>query len=253
MMREPAVPYYTMGDTSDAKAPGNQWRKADDSPSPATDTPYYFAADGNLDPAKPSALTAAYREYTFDPDNPCPTIGGRNLTIARGPKNQNPIETRSDVPLFTTPLLTAPVEVTGRLRAKIYVASSAVDSDLSVRLCDEYPDGKSYLISHGILQLRYHNPLSKPQLLVPGEIVLADVDCWSTSIVFNRGHCLRVTVTPSNYPRFDVNPGTGQPWSDKAKKVPQTNRIYCDAQHPSAMELPLVPVDATKRLLVSTP
>ena len=78
-------------------------------------------------------------EYTFDPANPCPTLGGNNLTIARGPRNQNPIESRPDVVLFTTEPLAEPLEVTGRVTAKVFVASSAVDSDLSIRLCDVYP------------------------------------------------------------------------------------------------------------------
>jgi predicted acyl esterase len=66
------------------------------------------------------------------------------------------------------------------------------------------------------------------------------VDCWSTSIVFNKGHCVRVTITSSNYPRFDVNPGTGEPWSDSGPKIKQVNRIFCDAAHPSHLVAPVV-------------
>ena len=243
VMREPAVAYYVMGDTSDPKAPGNQWRQADDWPIPAHDTPYYFDAKGKLGVEKPAAAAGTCRQYTFDPADPCPTIGGGNLTIPRGPRNQNRIESRSDVLLYTTDVLAEPVEVTGRLRAKIHVSSSAADTDLSVRLCDVYPDGKSYLLADGILRLRYRNSLEKPQPLPPVSIVPVEVDCWSTSIVFNRGHRIRVTVTSSNYPRFDINPGTGQPWTDDGPKIRQTNRIYCDAEHPSAMILPIVQID----------
>jgi hypothetical protein len=243
VMREPAVAYYVMGDTSDPQAPGNQWRQADDWPIPAHDTPYYFDAKGKLSVEKPAAAAGTCRQYTFDPADPCPTIGGGNLTIPRGPRNQNRIESRSDVLLYTTNVLDEPVEVTGRLRAKIHVSSSAVDSDLSVRLCDVYPDGKSYLLADGILRLRYRNSFEKPEPLPPASIVPVEVDCWSTSIVFNRGHRIRVTVTSGNYPRFDINPGTGQPWTDDGPKIRQTNRIYCDAEHPSAMILPIVRID----------
>jgi hypothetical protein len=144
------------------------------------------------------------------------------------------------VVLFTTPPLAEPVEVTGRVRAKLFVSSSAADTDLSVRLCDVYPDGKSYLFTDGILRLRYRNSFEKPEPLTPGEMATVTVDCWSTSIIFNRGHRIRVAVTSSNFPRFDVNPGTGQLWSDDAAKVKQTNRIYCDAAHPSCIVLPIV-------------
>ena len=142
--------------------------------------------------------------------------------------------------LFTTEPLAEPLEVTGRVTAKVFVASSAVDSDLSVRLCDVYPDGKSYKIADGILRLRYRKSLARPEPLVPGEVTEVEVDCWSTSIVFNRGHRLRVTVTSSNFPRFDVNPGTGKPWVEGEPSVKQTNRIFCDAGHASCIVLPVV-------------
>jgi uncharacterized protein len=238
--KEPAVAYYVMGDTSTPGAPGNEWRHADDWPVPAKETEAYFTRDGKLTLDKPDGGDA-HVEFTFDPANPCPSIGGNNLTIARGPMNQNKNENRGDVVLFTSAPLNEPVEVTGRVKAKVFVASSAADTDLSVRLCDVYPDGKSYLIAEGILRLRYRHSMEKPEPLTPGKIEEVTVDCWSTSIIFNKGHCIRATVTSSNYPRFDVNPGTGQPWSDAGEKVKQTNTIYCDATHPSHLVLPVVP------------
>jgi hypothetical protein len=235
----PAVTYYVLGDTSDPKAPGNQWRQASDWPVPSRATPYYLRRGGNLAAEKPM-VTTDWVEYTFDPANPCPTHGGNNLTIARGPRNQNPIESRDDVVLFTTEPLAEPLEVTGRITAKVFVASSAVDTDLSIRLCDVYPDGKSYNMAEGMLRLRYRHSLEKPELLTPDEVVEVSVDCWSTSIIFNRGHRLRATITSSNYPRFDLNPGTGKPWKDGEANVKQTNRIFCDAANPSAIILPVV-------------
>jgi putative CocE/NonD family hydrolase len=239
MMDEPAVAYYVLGDVNDTNAPGNEWRRARDWPVPARETPFYLQTQGGLTRNKPES-TAAHAEYTFDPADPCPTMGGNNLTIPAGPRNQNAIESRKDVVLFTTEPLKEPLEVTGRVAARIFVSSSAVDSDLSVRLCDVYPDGKSYNIAEGMLRLRDRKSFEKPELLTPGEIAEATVDCWSTSIVFNRGHRLRVTVTSSNSPRFDVNPGTGKPYREGDGFVKQTNRIYCDAAHPSCIVLPVV-------------
>ena len=242
--KEPAVAYYVMGDTQSPDAPGNEWRHADDWPVPATETCAYFTREGTLSLAKPAAVGATYVEYTFEPTNPCPTVGGNNLTLARGPMNQNMIEGRSDVVVFTSAPLTEAVEVTGRVKAAVYITSSAIDTDLSVRLCDVYPDGKSYLIAEGILRLRYRNSAERPVCLTPGKIEEVKVDCWSTSIIFNRGHRIRATVTSSNYPRFDVNPGTGKPWSESGAKVKQINRIYCDEAHASRILLPMV----TRRL-----
>ena len=239
VMDQPAVAYYTMGDTSTPGAPGNEWRHADDWPPPAAETPFYFSHDGQLATTKPADATA-YVTYIFDPANPCPTIGGNNLTLKRGPMNQNPIETRPDVVLFTTAPLTAPLEVTGRIRAQIFVDSSAPDTDFSVRLCDVYPDNRSYLIAEGIMRARYRKSMEKTEPLTPGKIEKISVDCWSTSLVFNKNHRIRATVTSSNYPRFDVNPGTGQPWNDIGEKVKQTNHIWCDAAHASCLILPVV-------------
>jgi hypothetical protein len=238
--KEPAVTYYVMGDTQTSGAPGNEWRHADDWPVPSTETAAYFTRGGVLTLHPPAVGDETFVEYVFEPTNPCPTVGGNNLTLARGPMNQNSVESRSDVVVFTSAPLTDPVEVTGRVKATVYIASSAVDTDLSVRMCDVYPDGKSYLIAEGIQRLRYRHSVERPECLTPGKIEKVTVDCWSTSIIFNRGHRIRATVTSSNYPRFDVNPGTGEPWADSGAKVKQTNRIYCDEAHASRMLLPMV-------------
>lgn len=240
IMRQKAVAYYTLGDTKDPKAPGNEWRYVDDWPVAHRDVRYFFHANGGLSADRPKGSGKV--EFTFDPKNPCPTIGGANLTIARGPRNQNPIEKRGDVVLFTTEPLAEPLEITGRLAAEIYVSSSAVDSDLSVRLCDVYPDGKSYNIAEGMLRLRFRKSFEHPEPLKPGQVEKVTVDCWSTSLILNRGHRLRIAVTSSNYPRFDLNPGTGKPWVDGEPNVKQTNSIQCDAEHPSCIILP-VPIE----------
>ena len=245
--KEPAVAYYVMGDTSTPGAPGNEWRYANDWPISTKETAAYFTRDGKLNFQSPTASGDAHIQYTFDPANPCPTVGGNNLTIPRGPMNQNQIEKRGDVVLFTSAPLVEPIEVTGRVKAKVFIASSAVDTDLSVRLCDVYPNGKSYLIAEGILRLRYRHSFERPELLTPGKIEEVEVDCWSTSIIFNKGHRIRATVTSSNYPRFDVNPGTGQPWSDAGAKVMQTNTIYSSELYPSQLVLPIVPMDGKQQ------
>ncbi len=237
--REPAVAYYVMGDTRTPGAPGNEWRYAEAWPVPAKDTSLYFHEPKTLIWEAPDA-DAAHVEYTFDPASPCPTTGGNNLTIPSGPLDQSSVEKRADVISFTSEPLDKPVEITGRVRAMVFISSSAVDTDLSVRLCDVHPDGRSFLIAEGIQRLRYRNSTGTPEPLTPGKIEEVKVDCWSTSMIFDRGHRLRVSVTSSNYPRFDLNPGTSLPWTEDGEKVKQTNRIYCDAGHPSQLVVPVV-------------
>jgi putative CocE/NonD family hydrolase len=239
------VAYYVMGDTSgDARAnPGNEWRYADAWPIPVKETPLYLRPDARLTREKPPAAEGdpALVEYTFDPAKPCPTVGGCNLTLPKGPMNQNRVEQRNDVLTFTTGKLKSPLEVTGHVVAKLFVSSSEADTDLSVRFCDVYPGGASYLMAEGMLRLRYRHGFAKPVPLRPHETVEVTVKLWPTSIVFNKGHRIRVSVTSSNYPRFDVNPGTGKPYRKGGKLVKQINRIYCDGRYPSRVLLPVVP------------
>ena len=236
----PAIAYYVMGDVSDKKAPGNEWRYADRWPIPATETPYYLHQSKTLAPDLRKVPSHICETYTFDPNDPCPTRGGRNLNLPAGPLDQTRVEARSDVLNFTSEPLEKPLEVTGRVTAKIYLASSAVDTDVSVRLCDVYPSGESYLMAEGMLRCRKRESMSKDVPLTPGTVYEVSVDCWSTSIIFNTNHRIRVSITSSNYPRFDRNPGTGQPWSDGCKFVKQTNKIYCNTRYPSRIILPVV-------------
>jgi len=236
----PPVAYYVMGDTNDPDAPGNEWRFADDWPIPNQPTAFYFHADGSLSTEKPGKDEHPCIEYTFDPADPCPTRGGCNLCIKAGPKRQNDVEGREDVLTFTTEPLPEPIEVTGHPEIRIFLSSSAVDTDLSIRLTDVYPDGSSYLMAEGMLRVRYRDSRVKFKLLEPGKAYEIEFESWPTSIVFNRGHRIRVAVTSSNYPRFDLNPGTGTPWESIEKSVKQVNQIFCSAQQASHVVLPVV-------------
>jgi predicted acyl esterase len=208
--KEPPVRYYVMGDVDDPKAPGNTWRTADRWPPPARSRRLYFTAEGALSPDRPE--TATTREYDYDPANPVPTVGGAELSLPSGPRDQRSVEGRNDVLVFTTPTLDAPREVTGRIRVRLTAATSARDTDFTAKLCDVYPDGRSMLITDGIVSARYRRSLKSPRLVSSGTRQTYDIDLWSTSIVFNRGHRIRVAISSSNAPRFEPNLNTGEPW-----------------------------------------
>lgn len=243
--KRPAVVYYTMGAVGEKDAPGNEWRTSDVWPVPSEITPFYLRKPfhsqkgGRLTKEKPCEKNARVT-YSFDPDNPVPTVGGNNLLIKAGPWDQREAEQRKDVLVFTSATLEEPLEITGRIKAKLWVSSSAPDTDFTVKLTDVYPDGRSMLVCDGILRARYRNSFEKPELMKPGEIYELEVDLWSTSLIFNKGHKIRVAISSSNYPRFDVNPNTGADTLDKGKKIIARNTIYFDATHPSAIYLPVV-------------
>ena len=208
-LRGPKVRYYVMGDVDDPAAPGNEWRTADNWPVHDNAVPYYFHSDGSLSASLPGDAQAA-RSFVDDPANPVPSIGGANLMLPAGPRDQSPIEGRDDVLVFSTPVLSEPLEITGRIKAVVHFTTDVVDTDIAVRLTDVYPDGRSMLITDGFLRAssresdRYRVPLK------PGQTYQVEVDLWSTSIIINKGHKLRAVVSGSSFPRFDVNMHNGR-------------------------------------------
>jgi len=169
------------------------------------------------------------------------SLGGPQLTLPAGPKDQHQIAGRADMLIFASEPLSAPLEITGRVRAKLWASSDAPDTDFFVRLCDVYPDGRSFNICEGRIRARFHESFSEEKLLQPGEIYGFDLDLWSTSIIFNKGHRLRAHVTSSSASGFDPNPNTGEPFRRNTATRIARNTIYCDAPHPSHLVLPVVP------------
>ena len=233
----PDVIYYTMGDVKDPKAPGNEWRTADDWPVPAANMRMYLHPSNRLSYDCPS-VDDAYSQYRYDPQNPTPTIGGNNLGIANGPKAQNDVEQRGDVLVFTTDVLTEPVEITGRIKAHIFTSIDTKDTDIMVRLTDVYPDGKSYLIVDGAQRLASMKSRDKLEFVKTGEIVEAVIDLWSTSIIVNKGHRIRAIISSSNYPRFEKNLNDGSSYGENGKSTPVNVRIYHNPKYMSYIELP---------------
>lgn len=234
----PAVSYYQMGAVGEPGAPGNQWRTAESWPPPSTPQSWYLHPDGSLNVMQPPTDGAA-KTFDYDPANPVPTKGGNNLTIPSGPFDQRELENRPDVLLFTSAPLAAPLAITGPVSARIWFASSARDTDLTVKLTDVYPDGRSMLVLDGIRRLKFRNGFERPEPLVPGQAYDITVELWSTSLVVNQGHRLRVAVSSSNAPRFGPHANVFGPLAEWATKVIAHQTLYLDAAHPSRLILPV--------------
>jgi len=232
----PAVYYYLMGDVDDENAPGNEWRSADQWPLSYSATEWYFHENGVLSTDFPSNYDSL--TYMYDPSDPVPTIGGQNLNILPGPYDQKSIENRSDVLNFTSEELNEPYEATGPIKARIYVSSDCPDTDFTVKLTDVYPDGRSMLITDGILRIRNRNGFDHWEFMESGEIYEVEVDLWSSSYIWNSGHKIRVAVSSSNYPRFLNNPNTDDPIDKNTTYNVAQNTLYLDSDHPSCIILP---------------
>ncbi|MDP6951863.1 MAG: CocE/NonD family hydrolase [Alphaproteobacteria bacterium] len=227
---EPPVLIYVMGD--------NRWRHENEWPLARTEvTNLYFREDG-LAAEAPGADEGA-SSFTYDPATPVPTLGGNTLFLPGGPRDHRAADALSLT--FTGEPLDAPLEVTGPVTAVLYGASSAVDTDWTVRLSEVYPDGRSINIVDGIVRARYRDDPAAPHLLEPGEIVRYEVDLWATSNVFQAGNRMRVSVHSSNFPRWDRNLNTAESPEEGTTWVTATNTVYHDAEHPSHIVLPVIP------------
>lgn len=194
----PAVQYYVMGPFDGSTSSGNRWRQSDNWPPAGIEyKSLFFHLDKSLSFSKNDNEDGAL-QVLFDPDSAVPTIGGRNLFMADGPKDLRSIEARDDVMVFTTDTLQDEIEVTGRIGACLYVDNVAGDRDICLRITDVYPDGRSILIAEGVSSVVPNKDGSPIPVLV---------DLWSTSMVFAKGHKIRVIVSGSNFPAYEANLG----------------------------------------------
>jgi len=235
----PTVTYFLIGDADDPDAPGMEWKYSDVWPVPSNSTRLYFHQGGSLDPRSPLDDSVSI-SYLYDPSDPVPTIGGQNFGSNSGLKDQRPVENRNDVILFETPVLEEPLEVTGKITADLYVTSDRYDTDFTVKITDVYPDGRSILVTDGILRMRNRNGSDHWEFMEPGTTYRVTVDMFSTAYAWNAGHRIRVAVSSSNYPRFLANPNTRDGIYDNSGHLVANNTLFLDRSRPSSVILPVI-------------
>ena len=231
---EPPVKIFVMGE--------NKWRFENEWPLARTIySNYYLHSTGNanstygngtLDTRLPSKESSD--KYIYDPADPVRTIGGM------GPYDQRQLETRNDVLVYSTQPLKEDTEITGPVYAIVYASSSARNTDFTAKLADVYPDGRSIRICEGIIRADHRNPSEKPSLIEPGIIYPFKIDLWSTSILFKKGHQIRVEISSSNFPRFDRNLNTGNYFATDTSVVKAEQIIYHSREYPSHIVLPVI-------------
>jgi putative CocE/NonD family hydrolase len=243
---------------------GGRWRAERDWPPPdALDTPHYPHGDGRLS-LEPPPADAPPLTYAFDPAHPVPTIGG-TVTSGRpvmvggafdqreGPRffgsrePYRPLAARPDVLVFQTEPLTADVEITGPIQARLHIACDRTDTDFTLKLIDvyppsaDYPDGFAMNLTDGIARARYRKSWEHPEPLAPGEPDEVVIDAFPTSNLFKAGHRIRIDISSSNFPHFDVNPNTGGPEGAGGAGLIARNTLFVDAARPSRVILPIIP------------
>ena len=164
-----------------------------------------------------------------------------------GCRDQLPLSVRNDVLVFQTPPLAEDMEVTGPLEVKLWISSSAPDTDFTAKLVDVYPPNPDYPagydlnIGDSIIRARYRDTLEHARLMKPGEVYQVTITLYPTSNLFRAGHRLRLDISSSNFPRFDINPNTGEPLQTSRRYVVADNTVYHDRTHTSYIMLPIIP------------
>jgi putative CocE/NonD family hydrolase len=235
--REPTIRYYAMGAVGEAGAPGNEWRTAADWPVAATETSYYVHAAGALSRKRPTSSEGVV-EFNADPVNPA-TIPGRAFP---GAKDARDFEKQPEVRTFTSDVLAEPVEWTGKVTAEVFLSSDAPDTDVIVRVSDVYPDGRSMLLMDYVRRVRYREGYDKEVFLQPRQVVPVRFDVGWTSIVFNKGHRIRVTVAGTGAPFYEANPNTGEPLTidPPTRTRVAHNQLHVNSSHASRIIAPVV-------------
>jgi len=207
--------------------------------------------NGRLTTEIPGAATEP-DSYIYDPKDPTPSLGGRTaMSMAvkgmvehggQGPRDiSQVVESREDVLTYTTEPLTGDTEVTGPIEVKLFAASTARNTDWSARLTDVYPDGRSMILTEGILRASYRESNVNPTLINPNEVYEYCLDLWATSNLFREGHRIRLDVCSANYPQFDANGNTDNLYGRSAEIVKAAQTIYHDERYPSHVVLPVIP------------
>ncbi|HEX7046106.1 MAG TPA: CocE/NonD family hydrolase [Gammaproteobacteria bacterium] len=240
----PRVQYYTMG--------RNAWSSSEAWPPAAAEpVSWYLASDGDANSVFGDGRLgtelpdgAPSDSFTYDPMNPVPALGGgvccNQGAALGGSYDQRAIEARADVLVYTSEPLEKDTEVTGSVRATLYVSSDAKDTDFTVKLVDVWPDGTAYNIDDTIFRARFREGYDREVFMEPGEVYEINPTPMSTSYVFKKGHRIRVEISSSKFPQYMRNLNTGGNNYDETKGIVAHNTIHHSDKYPTRIVLPIM-------------
>ena len=240
----PRVQYFTMG--------SNKWQQSETwPPKEAVATPFYLNSngkansrngDGTLTLSGPK--TDLPDQFSYDPANPVNSFGGNVCCIGNaiqgGSLDQQTMELREDILVYSTPPLTEDVEITGFIESVLFVSSDAKDTDFTLKLIDVYPDGKAYNLDETIQRVRYREGYDKEVFMEKDKVYEVKLSALSTSNFFPKGHQIRIEISSSNFPRFDRNLNTGGNNYDEKVGVVAKNKVHHSTKYPSRIILPMI-------------
>jgi putative CocE/NonD family hydrolase len=259
-----SVRYFLMGtgdghkDAAGRLYHGGEWRESKEwPPAESRASIFYLHADGSLNAHAPSTSEQGSTVFQFDPAHPVPTIGGGvSKRLKDGAYDQRerpdmpgsrppylPLRARNDVLVFESEILQQDVVLAGPVEVTLYASSTATDTDFTAKLIDVYPPSADFPtgfdmnLTDGIVRASYRDRSETRQLLSPGKIYAMVIRPFDTANVVKKGHRIRLDISSSNFPRFDVNPNTGEPLGKNRLTKTAENTVYHDSGHPSAVKL----------------
>ena len=241
----PRVQYYTMG--------SNKWQSSEVWPPENIEmTTFYLSSDGSANTMYGDGkLTTLKRKiknnsdsFLYDPMDPVTSNGGgvccMGNAVKGGAYDQQEVETRDDVLVYTSEILKNGFEVTGFINSSIYISSDVKDTDITIKLIDVYPDGTAYNIDETIQRVRYREGYDKEVFMEKGNVYKVDLSQMSTSNYFKKNHKIRIEISSSNFPRFARNLNTGGDNFNESKGIIARNTIHHSKKYPSSITLPIV-------------
>ncbi len=242
--KTPRVQYYTMG--------SNKWQAAEEWPPKSTKMVTYYldsksaansaSGDGKLTISKPTADNPD--AFTYDPMNPVNSYGGNvcctGNAVKGGAFDQQQMEKRDDILVYTTDVLNEGVEVSGFIESSLYVSSDVKDTDFTIKIIDVHPDGTAYNLDETIQRARYREGYEKEVFMKKGEVYKIDLTPMSTSNYFKKGHRIRIEISSSNFPRFARNLNTGGNNYDEKEAVVAQNKVHQSPLYKSQIRLPII-------------
>ncbi|MCE5222995.1 CocE/NonD family hydrolase [bacterium] len=234
----PVIQYYQMGEEKWMYA--NSWQQIE-----RKELSLYLQPNQQLG-TSPLSCQGASDAFFYDPSNPTPSVGGKrfspfNPTIQSGPLDQREkVESRADVLLYTSHPLESDLSINGLIQAEVYFSSNQLDTDISIRFCDVYPDGRSILMAEGIKRARFRNSLEKEELLIPEQIYKTTITLQHLALTIKKGHKIRVIISSASYPIFEKNPNNGGKLYEDSRVSIALNSVYHDFNFPSRLILPIL-------------
>lgn len=240
----PRVQYYTMG--------SNEWQTAETwPPKAAVMTNFYLASEGNANTADGDGVLSLEMpeqdqpdSFTYDPMDPVPSYGGNvcctGNAVKGGAFDQQVMEEREDILVYTSEPLQDGVEVSGFIEVTLFVSSDVKDTDFTVKLIDVYPDGRAYNLDETIQRVRYREGYDKEVFMEEGQVYKLELSPMATSNYFEEGHSIRIEISSSNFPRFARNLNTGGNNYDESEGVVAHNKVHHSKDYPSVITLPII-------------